>query len=353
KDLTLPLESYLPKLSTLTFESSLGSMLDKVSRIEKLTATVGKMLGLDKKAIDVAQRAAHLCKADLATQMVIEMTALQGEIGRVYALESGEPEGVADAILEHYLPRSAKDRLPETDAGLAVGLADRLDTLIGLIAAGYKPTGARDPFALRRTAIGLVHVLIVRNISMDLRVAIDAAKEHLPIPAPEDIVQECLEFITARLQAHLLAEGKPHDAIEAVLAEQGNDPTHAACAVERLKTWRERDDWPEMLQAYARCARITRGEEEIFTVRPEMLEEGAEKELFAELLGAEGIDRKVGSIDDFFTMLQPLVPVITRYFDEVLVMAEEPELRSNRLGTIQRVVTLAHNVLDLSKLEGF
>ena len=353
KDLTIPLESYLPKLSTLTFESSLGSMLDKVARIEKLTATVGEMLRLDKKAIQVAQRAAHLCKADLATKMVIEMTALQGEIGRVYALESGEPEGVADAIRDHYLPRSANDHLPETEAGVAVGLADRLDTLIGLIAAGYKPTGARDPFALRRTAIGLVQVLIVRNISMDLHAAIDAAKENLPIQAPEDSVKECLEFITARLQAHLLAEGKPHDAVDAVLAEQGNDPTSAACAVENLKAWRERDDWPEMLQAYARCARITRGEEGTFTVRPDMLEEDAEKELFAAVLGAESVNREMGSIDDFFTMFQPLVPVITHYFDEILVMAEEPELRSNRLGTIQRVVKLAHNVLDLSKLEGF
>ena len=353
KDLAIPLESYLPKLSTLTFESSLGSMLDKVVRIEKLTVTVGEMLRLDKKAIQVAQRAAHLCKADLATKMVIEMTALQGEIGRVYALESGEPEGVADAIRDHYLPRSANDHLPETEAGVAVGLADRLDTLIGLIAAGYKPTGARDPFALRRTAIGLVQVLIVRNISMDLHAAIDAAKENLPIQAPEDSVKECLEFITARLQAHLLAEGKPHDAVDAVLAEQGNDPTSAACAVENLKAWRERDDWPEMLQAYARCARITRGEEGTFTVRPEMLEEDAEKELFAAVLGAESVNREMGSVDDFFTMFQPLVPVITHYFDEILVMAEEPELRSNRLGTIQRVVKLAHNVLDLSRLEGF
>jgi len=353
KDLTIPLESYLPKLSTLTFESSLGSMLDKVARIEKLTATVGEMLRLDKKAIQVAQRAAHLCKADLATKMVIEMTALQGEIGRVYALESGEPEGVADAIRDHYLPRSANDHLPETEAGVAVGLADRLDTLIGLIAAGYKPTGARDPFALRRTAIGLVQVLIVRNISMDLHAAIDAAKENLPIQAPEDSVKECLEFITARLQAHLLAEGKPHDAVDAVLAEQGNDPTSAACAVENLKAWRERDDWPEMLQAYARCARITRGEEGTFTVHPEMLEEDAEKELFAAVLGAESVNREKGSIDDFFTMFQPLVPGITHYFDEILVMAEEPELRSNRLGTIQRVVKLAHHVLDLSRLEGF
>jgi glycyl-tRNA synthetase len=353
KDLTVPLESYLPKLSTLTFESSLGSMLDKVSRIEKLTPTVGEMLGLEKEAIQVAQRAAHLCKADLATKMVIEMTALQGEIGRVYALESGEPEGVADAIRDHYLPRSANDRLPETEAGVAVGVADRLDTLIGLIAAGYKPTGARDPFALRRTAIGLVQVLIVRNISMDLHAAIDAAKENLPIQAPEDSVKECLEFITARLQAHLLADGKPHDAVDAVLAEQGNDPTRAACAVENLKAWRERDDWPEMLQAYARCARITRGEEGTFTVRPDMLEEEAEKELFAAVLGAESVAREMGSIDDFFTMFQPLVPVITRYFDEILVMAEELELRSNRLGTIQRVVKLAQNVLDLSRLEGF
>lgn len=353
KDLTLPLESYLPRLSNLTFESSLGSMLDKVTRIEKLTVAVGKMLGFDIKVVEVAQRAAHLCKADLATQMVIEMTALQGEIGRIYALESGEPEGVADAILEHYLPRFAKDRLPETEAGVTVGLADRLDTLIGLIAAGYRPTGARDPFALRRTAIGLVHVLIERNISMDLRTAIDTAKEYLPIPVPEDAVQECLEFIAARLQAHLLAEGKPYDAIDAVLAEQGNDPTLAARAVEGLNIWREREDWPEMLQAYARCARITRGEEETYTVSPELLEEVAEKELFAAVLDAEQVDRVMGSIDDFFTTFQALVPVITRYFDEVLVMAEEPAIRSNRLGTVQRVVKLAHNVLDLSRLEGF
>jgi glycyl-tRNA synthetase len=350
---TLGNENVIRKLSTLTFESSLGSMLDKVSRIEKLTPTVGEMLGLDKKTIKVAQRAAHLCKADLATKMVIEMTALQGEIGRVYALESGEPEGVADAIRDHYLPRSANDHLPETESGVVVGLADRLDTLIGLIAAGYKPTGARDPFALRRTAIGLVQVLIGRNISMDLHAAINAAKDNLPIPAPEESVTECLEFITARLQAHLLAEGKPHDAVDAVLAEQGNDPTSAACAVENLKAWRERDDWPEMLQAYARCARITRGEESTFTVRPEMLEEDAEKELFTAVLGAESVNREMGSIDDFFTMFQPLVPVITHYFDEILVMAEEPELRNNRLGTIQRVVKLAHNVLDLSRLEGF
>jgi glycyl-tRNA synthetase beta subunit len=108
-----------------------------------------------------------------------------------------------------------------------------------------------------------------------------------------------------------------------------------------------------MLQAYARCARITRGEDETFIVQPEMLEEDAEKELFAAVLGAERVDRKMGSIDNFFTMFQPLVPVITRYFEEVLVMAEEPELRSNRLGTLQRVVRLAQNVLDLSRLEGF
>ena len=353
KDLALPLESYLPKLSTLTFESSLGSMLDKVSRLEKLTPTIGEMLGLDKKTIAVAQRAAHLCKADLATQMVIEMTSLQGEIGRVYALESGETVEVADAILEHYLPRSSKDNLRAMETGTAVGLADRLDTLIGLIAAGYKPTGARDPFALRRAAIGLVQILIGREISMDLQAAINAAREYLPIPVSENSVEECLEFITARLQAHLLAEGMAHDAIDAVLAEQGYDPSLATFAVESLAVWREREDWLEMLQAYARCARITRDLEETFIVQPEMIEEDAEKELFAAILGAEGIDRKKGSIDDFFTMFQPLVPVITRYFEEVLVMVGEPELRNNRLGTLQRVVALADNVVDLSRLEGF
>ena len=174
------LEDFLPRLSTLVFQTRLGSMLDKSHRITTLVEILSPMLDLSKAEIGVAIRAAQLCKADLATKMVIEMTSLQGILGRYYALASGESEPVGKAIYEHYLPRFAGDVLPETRPGLLVGVADRLDTLAGLFAAGMAPTGARDPFAQRRAALGLVQALIAQNISFDLRIGLEHAAAQLP-----------------------------------------------------------------------------------------------------------------------------------------------------------------------------
>ncbi len=181
-DLKRPLEDYLPRLGTLIFQTKLGSMLDKTARIEKLVEDLIPLLGLDAGETAVARRAAHLCKADLVTHMVIEMTSLQGQIGRQYALRSGEAPAVGDAIFEHYLPRFAGDAVPRSRPGLAVGLADRLDTLSGLFAAGLAPTGNKDPFAQRRAALGLVQNLIAWDLDLDLKHALQAASTHLPIP---------------------------------------------------------------------------------------------------------------------------------------------------------------------------
>ncbi len=353
RDLEQPLEAYLPRLATLTFQERLGSMLDKVRRVERLTAWLADQLGLKGEAREHALRAAHLCKADLATQMVIEMTSLQGEMGRYYALQSGEPAPVAEAIFEHYLPRFASDRLPGGEPGVVLGLADRLDTLVGLFAAGLRPSGGGDPFGLRRAAIGLHQILIARRLHLDLLEALEQAAQGLPIPAEPESLEACQAFLTERLRRLLLEEGHRHNVVEAVLAEQAHHPAAAAEAAAVLQAWVTRPEWREILQAYARCARIVRDQPWVERVDPSRLVEPAEKALYQAWQKAAAQDRPPGSVEAFVQAFRPLVPVINAFFDGVLVMAEEPGLRANRLGLLQRVVALARGVADLSRLEGF
>ncbi len=169
EDLKTNLAEIRPSLSTLTFQVKLGSMLDKTERIEKIVNALLEGSGLDEAEARYSRRAASLCKADLMTHMVVEMTSLQGVMGRFYTNHAGEPEAVGKAIYEHYLPRFSGDQMPSTKPGLLVGLADRLDTLSGLFAAGLAPTGTKDPFAQRRAALGLVQTLVAWNLEFDLR----------------------------------------------------------------------------------------------------------------------------------------------------------------------------------------
>ncbi len=356
RDLQQPLEEYLPRLATLTFHAELGSMLDKVHRLEQLVGALWKVLRaplkLDEKDLALARRAAALSKADLATQMVVEMTSLQGEMGRIYALHSGEDPAVAEAIYEHYLPRHAGDQLPQTPVGVLLAIADRLDSLAGLFAAGLQPTGARDPYGLRRMAMGLVQILVGHGLELDLRHGLQLAAHGLPLKAPADLVERCLEFIRQRQHGVLLAEGHRHDVVEAVLAAQGRRPAAAKRAVEELERWMARDDWPQILQAYARCVRIL-GAKDVGEVNPALFEQEAERELFAAVQQAEAAPRAQGSVEDFLRAFQPMIPAISRFFEDVLVMAEDQALRRNRLALLARVRALADGVADLSRLEGF
>jgi glycyl-tRNA synthetase len=350
KDREHDLEHFRNLLARLTFQARLGSYLDKTKRIELLTQTIGESLGLSKDEQATSRRAAFLCKADLATALVAEMTALQGGLGRIYALENGEPEPVAVAIAEHYLPRFAGDALPESPAGVAIGLADRVDSLAGLFTAGVQPTGARDPFALRRTAVGLVQILVARGLRVNLARWLDQAGRILPLPLDEDALQACLGFIAARQEAMLLAEGRRYDVVVAVLAAQGTDPAGAASAVVELESEVGRAGWPAVLQAYARCARIMRGQKVDGRVDPALFGMDAEKGLSAAL---DRVDHAPGSIGALVGALRSLVPPITEFFDKVLVMDEDQAKRANRLALVQRIVALADGIADLSKLEGF
>ncbi len=353
EDIKQPLESYLPKLSTLTFQQKLGSMLDKTHRLEKLIFAVAKWCRLDEKERNAAERAAHLCKADLATKMVVEMTSLQGIMGKYYALSSGEEPSVAEAIMEHYLPRFAGDLSPKTLPGLAVGIADRLDTLIGLFAAGLAPSGNKDPFAQRRAGLGLVQNLVNWNLDFNLREALQETAQFLPIPATDDHLRACRDFIVERLRNWLQEKGYPYDVVDAVLAEQGDNPAAAAQAVSQLTEWVNRSDWHEILPAYARCVRITRDIAERYPIQPALFTLPAEKALYEAVCQAEKQSRQTGSVDDFLNAFLPMIPSINRFFEEVLVMTEDAQQRQNRLGLLQSIRALANGVADLSRLEGF
>ena len=347
------LEEFLPRLEALVFHPKLGSMLDKSRRITKRMETLAGKLKLDKQTTAAAVEAARLCKADLATKMVVEMTALQGVIGRHYALQDGIPASTAQAIEEHYYPRFAGDAAPASAAGLAVGLADRLDSLAGLFAVGMAPSGTKDPFGLRRAAIGLVHNLVEHRIRLDLRAGLDDSAALLPVESTPQDRQACLEFIIGRLENMLQERGWRIDVVRAVLGEAGSDPSLAAQNAEELSRWVERQDWISILPAFARCVRITRDISETYLVDAGKFIAQEEKELYAAYEKVRKACANNQSIHAFLEAFVEMIPAINRFFDAVLVMDEDEQLRGNRLGLLQGIAALARGRTDFSLLEGF
>lgn len=352
-DLGKTMEDFVANLGQLTFQKQLGSMLDKTHRIEKLTTVLAGAVDLNTSEQAAALRVAHLCKADLASSMVIEMTSLQGVMGRYYARRASETEEVAQGIFEHYLPRTADDSLPAGNAGTLVGIADRLDSLAGLFAVGLAPTGNKDPFALRRTALGLVQILIAKNIDFDLSNALAEAARLQPVPCGEDIQNAILEFITGRVHGLLLERGMRYDVVDAVEQAQANNPARAAEYAVILNDFVTRPEWQDILPAYSRSVRITRDLGKQYQVRAETLAETEEQALYGSLLAAE---ERIGASENLQIALnevEALVSPINNFFDRLLVMADDLEIRANRLGLLQRVAGLIKPFADLSKLEGF
>lgn len=353
EDIKLPLEKYLPKLENLTFQKDLGSMLEKSKRIEALVNDLVPLVSLSKAEVKTAQRAAKLSKADLVTKMVVEMTSLQGSMGRYYASKSGETKAVGQAIFEHYLPRFSGDDTSKSKPGFVIGLADRLDSLSGLFAAGLAPTGNKDPFAQRRAALGLVQNLIAWDLEFDLQATLAMAAARLPLKAAAESQAECLTFIIKRVRNLLLENGYRYDVVDSVLAAQGHNPAGAARAAAQLNEWIAREDWETILPAYSRCVRITRDISNQFEVETKDFSAAAEKELLKALEKAEKAKRSAGSVDDLLNAFTPMIPAIDQFFEDVLVMDEDKKVRQNRLGLLQRIAALADGVADLSHLEGF
>jgi len=344
KDSERGLAEFLPRLNTLTFQAELGSMLDKVHRLERLVPAIAQLVGLSERETADAVRAASLSKADLASSMVVEMTALQGIMGGIYARMSGEKDSVCEAIAEQY------EAVSHSRPGLALALSDRIDSLLGLFAAGLAPKGSNDPFALRRAAIQIIENLIANRQSLDLRQALAAAAPLLPVDAGSQVRAEVLEFISNRLETYLQDRGIRTSVVRAILAEQGHDPYQALVNGQALAQAVEEKEWPQLLDAYARCVRIIRDQPD-YELDPEALSLPEERALLREL---EGVQTHLdGSVEMLVHTLRTLKPTISAFFDNVLVMDEDPLVRQNRLALLQRIAALTAGTADLSKLEGF
>lgn len=357
EDLRRPLEDYLPRLAEVTFQERLGTVLDKARRMERLAPVVATAsLGLDDGRARLAGRAALLAKADLVTQAVVEFTSQQGVMGGYYALASGEDAEVAEAIRDHYHPRFAGDEPPAGPVGVAVAVADKLDTICGMFAIGQPPTGSSDPFAVRRSAIGVIAML--RGAAYDalgelVATSLDALAEQGIEFDRAETEAAVRTFFQGRLASIAREEGVSPDTIEAVSAVGVVDPRAFFARAHALEDARraEASVFDDLAQAYARAAHLS--DPSLGTAVDETLLGDAERALLAAC--DEGAARVAGALeaDDFAGALGALADLkapIDRFFDDVLVMDEDTAVRENRLRLLNRFVEVFVGVADISAL---
>ncbi len=353
EDRKTSLADRVPRLRGIIFQERLGTMLDKVERLQQLVAhlagTIAPQLTHD------AQRAAQLCKADLVTTMVKEFPNLQGIMGREYARLSGEPPAVAQAIEEHYLPRFAGDRLPESLAGAIVGLADRIDSICGCFGIGLIPSGSEDPYALRRLGQGVVQVLLAQGIDLPLSdpvgKSLDLFGERLTRPK-ERAARDIVEFLGARLQATLIERGVPSDLVDAALSVNAERVAEAGRRAEALAAFRHEADFGELTVAFKRVINII---PEGFSrpVEPGRFVTSAERALHGEAAALKAETEDLVREGDYSRALQRIAairPIVDMFFEEVLVMADDRDLQENRLALLKEVADLFSGIADFSKV---
>ena len=353
EDTKKPLQSFVDKLQTVVFQAKLGTVYDKSLRIDKLSQTILNELNMSESAKNT-QRAAKLCKADLVTNMVFEFTELQGIMGRDYAKVGGENEEVCQAIFEHYLPRYAGDILPETNAGIALSIADKLDSIAGFFAIGIKPSGSQDPYALRRQALGILSILLDKKLSVNLNNLINAALDNYSNLEfnKEEVASQIVEFFVERVKNLFKDLGIRYDVIDAVLNNNLNDISDIHTRALELNRWLQKDELVEMLTAFNRVSTLAQ-KATIDIVKEELLKEDAEIKLynvFKEIkLNVESllVDKKYNEALDAFATLRPLVDNL---FDNVMVMDKDESVKENRLGLLKQIYSTMLTICDLSKI---
>ncbi|KAK9839286.1 hypothetical protein WJX81_005719 [Elliptochloris bilobata] len=309
-------------------------------------------------AAATAATAARLARADLASALVTEMTALAGVMGRHYALAEGQPPEVAQAIYESVLPRQAGDELPRSPAGILVAVADRLDSLVGLCAAGCMPTASADPFGLRRSAYGMLEALVANNVCLDLPAAVGAAADLQAVATPPEARAAVVEFVTRRLEQLLVDGGCCVEGVRAALAERGADPALAAATARELQLELDagaEGRLPRVMAALARPTRIVRGKEADCApaVDEALFDSPQEAQLWKALRGVRGNVDPGMSIAAWLQAVEPLVEPVDAFFHSVFVMCEDAAVRANRLALLCEVAALPRGVLDLAQLPGF
>jgi len=353
QDRRAPLAAWRDDLDKVTFQAKLGSIGDKVRRVQALAAHIAPALGGDAAH---AERAALLCKCDLLSAMVGEFPELQGIMGAYYALADGENPEVAAAVREHYQPRGAGDALPGTLTGAAVALADKLDTLAGIFAIGQKPSGTKDPFALRRAAIGVLRIILESRFDLDLGELVAQAVKLQPVQQA-GCAEEVLSYILERLRAHYQEAGVASEIFDAVLATGSRRPLDFDARVNAVAAFRSLPEAESLAAANKRIANILKksAAETAASVDVSLLQVDAERALHAALEGVSaGVEADLGSrrYNAALTTLAGLRPAIDAFFNDVMVNDPDPALRANRLALVGRVRELFSGVADLSRLPG-
>ncbi len=370
-DLKTPLEARVDTLRDVVFHQKLGSVHDKSERVAALARKLAPLTGADP---DLAERAARLAKADLVTEMVVEFPALQGVMGRYYALQGGENAAVADAIADHYKPQGPHDSVPTAPVSVAVALADKLDTLTGFWAIDEKPTGSKDPYALRRAALGVIRLVLENGVRLQLKKVtlplIDdwsgqaagaaALIEEGESPA-QAITANLLAFFHDRLKVYLRDSGARHDLIDAVISPEADDLVAITNRVGALEAFLATPDGAQLLAGAKRAASIVRIEEKrdgaAITGAPDpaLFVQAEEKALFAALRDATEQAGKALEEEDYeaaMAALAPLRPVVDAFFDHVTVNADDPALRANRLRLLNMFRESLRGVADFDKITG-
>jgi len=341
------LEEFVPSLDGLVFQAQLGTMGDKTRRLVTLAGTLASMLGLDGRTTEVLTRAATLCKADLLTHMVGEFPELQGTVGRIYASSDGEGTDVARAIEEHYRPSGAGDSLPRTHAGALLGLIDRMDTLAGAIGAGLTPTGSQDPYGLRRTAQGVVEIVLMLRLRLSLKTLAYAALIQFE-RRDEAVADAVIEFLRQRLRVALIDRGIRYDVADAALAVSGDDLLAASLRAEALSAAVRQKEFAPLYVAYDRASRILTPDAAV-PVDPALFEAPIERQLFETVRAVEHPVAEAAAAGDYgqaLERLRPLVGPVNRIFDDVLIMAPDERVRANRLALLRAVVAVFRHVAD-------
>ncbi|OIP08176.1 MAG: glycine--tRNA ligase subunit beta [Betaproteobacteria bacterium CG2_30_68_42] len=352
-DKKTPLAEHARRLAGVVYHNRLGSQGSRVERLARLAAVIGRRVGADLARIE---RAARLAKADLVTGMVGEFPELQGIMGRYYALAGGEPDPVADAIEQHYRPRFAGDRLPEGNIACAVALADKLDALIGMFAIGEVPTGERDPFGLRRAALGVLRILIETPLPLDLGELVAAAASGYPaaIDTGDAVRVRVFDFMLERLR-HLLREaGHASEVIEAVLALRPGRVDLVPARLAAVTAFRAAPEADALAAANKRIVNILKKADAVAAgIDVALFQEAAERRLFREMNEISPLVRSLVAAEDYAGALKHLAGLraaVDAFFDDVLVMAEEPLTRANRLAMLRELAGLMGQIADISRL---
>ena len=355
EDLKINLADNVEKLKTIVFQEKLGTIYEKMQRVQKGTAVISDLLLLGEDVKERAMRAAYLAKADLVSNVVYEFPELQGIMGYKYAYAQGEHPLTSKAIAEHYMPKNADDEIPLTFEGLVCSMADKMDTIVGCFAAGIEPTGSQDPYALRRQAAGICSMILGRGVLVSLTALIEQAISHYPAEIVGDkdaLCKRVYEFFEQRIRNVLNDKGYRYDVIEAVVTCGYDNLTETLLRAEALNKMQATDTFVKVLTAFTRANNLAK-KAEGSEVSDEYLVEDVEKQLwsdvqFAETAIANQVQERMYA--EALTVISTLEESISAFFDGVMVMDENENIKNNRLALLVRVSALSNKIADLTKI---